>query len=175
MNEPNNTEHPFKVTDSSGLPSARDDSSQPASGNGMTDLELFQTTRRLLQAVESFSQGLRNRSQLALPQLVCLKTAADEGPVTATVIAHRARMSASTVVGILDELEEKQLIERKRDTRDRRLVNVTATEQGAEIVRQHALTLETGVLNALRKMSRSEQGSIVRTLRRLADHMEHPV
>ncbi|MBD3403546.1 MarR family transcriptional regulator [candidate division GN15 bacterium] len=175
MNYPNQTPNGFAVADNP--TSSTDTTTQHSHDAGQqreTDLELFQTIRRLTQALEHYSQTLRERFDLTLPQTVCLQTAAEEGPVTATVIAHRARMSASTVVGILDSLEDRKLIERVRDTQDRRLVNVSATDDGRRIMEQSPLHIEAGVLEAIRTIPRHEQAGVARSLRRLADIITNP-
>ncbi|MFH1864541.1 MAG: MarR family transcriptional regulator [Candidatus Eisenbacteria bacterium] len=68
-------------------------------------------------------------------QLFCLNTMAFEKADTATTIAGKAHLSPSTVVGILDRLEDKKLITRSRDAHDRRVVRVSLTDAGTELVR----------------------------------------
>jgi DNA-binding MarR family transcriptional regulator len=53
-----------------------------------------------------------------------------------TEIADNVDLSPSTVVGIVDRLEEKALVVRERDTKDRRVVFVKPTKAGKELVKE---------------------------------------
>ena len=54
--------------------------------------------------------------------------------MTPSWIAQHVQVSPSTVIGILDRLEAKGLIQRERDREDRRLVQVSLTEPGRGLV-----------------------------------------
>ena len=53
------------------------------------------------------------------------------GPLTMTRLATLVDVSVSNLTGIVDRLEQHGLVERVRDDRDRRLVLVRATANGA--------------------------------------------
>ena len=78
------------------------------------DLRILRALRRITRAVALHSRQLSACSHITGPQLVCLRTVIDKGPMTATAISREVHVSASTVVGILDRLEDKGLIVRER-------------------------------------------------------------
>ena len=95
---------------------------------------LFKSMRRIARAIEIHSRRLDRELELTLPQHVVLVCVRDLGEVTGRAISHEADVSPATVVGILDKLEGKGLIERYRSTRDRRIVHTRITRKGEEVL-----------------------------------------
>lgn len=93
---------------------------------------LFKSMRRLARAIELHSRRLHRELDLTLPQHVVLTCVRDLGEVTSRAVSEEADVSPATVVGILDKLEAKGLIERYRSTRDRRIVHTRITPRGQE-------------------------------------------
>jgi DNA-binding MarR family transcriptional regulator len=56
----------------------------------------------------------------------------DEGPDTQTGLAERLSIDRSAMVAVVDELEVKGLVERRRSTGDRRTVPVHVTKLGSQ-------------------------------------------
>src|SRR3546814_18452384 len=97
------------------------------------DLRILRALRRITRSVALHSRQLAACSNITAPQLICLRAVIDRGPLTATAISREIHVSASTVVGILDCLEDKGLVRRERGREDRRIVFVTATEAGIKL------------------------------------------
>src|SRR6202035_3442084 len=68
--------------------------------------------------------GLRPR------HLIALKLLSDQGPASQQALADALSLDPSNVVGLLNELEERQLITRRRDAADRRRHIVELSPQG---------------------------------------------
>lgn len=136
------------------------------------DLRILQALRQIMRATDIHSRRLKSSYKLTSPQLVCLLTIANDGPLTATKIADRIFLSASTVVGILDRLESRGLIQRVRDTEDRRLVNVSATGKGLQVAREAPSPLQDGLAQGLQKLPAEEQSTIARSLERIVELMQ---
>jgi DNA-binding MarR family transcriptional regulator len=92
--------------------------------------------------------------------------------LTATAIAKRVFLSPSTVVGILDRLEQKGLLGRERDTRDRRLVYVSATKEGRKLAENAPSPLQATFADALKGLPEQEQATIALSLERVVSLME---
>lgn len=136
------------------------------------DLQILQALRRIIRAVDIHSKKLAINYKLTAPQLICLLAITNNGSTTATQIAHQVYLSPSTVVGILDRLESKGLIKRSRDKDDRRLVNVTATEEGIQLADEAPSPLQGGLADGLASLPRLEQATIALSLKRIVDLME---
>jgi DNA-binding MarR family transcriptional regulator len=94
------------------------------------NLWIFRSLRRIMRAVDIYSRQLAAEFMITSPQLLCLQTLHDDGPLTTSALAKLIHLSNSTTVGILDRLEQKGWILRERSERDRRIVLVHITEQG---------------------------------------------
>ena len=92
---------------------------------------LLKAIRRLARAVDMQSRRIERESGLTLPQIVVLGCIRDLGAVTTTAVSVEADLSPATVVAILDRLEARGLIERRRSLVDRRVVHAALTEHGA--------------------------------------------
>lgn len=106
----------------------RDDRSSDAS------TRILYSLRRIARALDIQSRKLSTRSGVTSAQLHSLRALRRSEIDTASKIAEWVHLSPSTVVGILDRLEEKDLVRRERSTTDRRVVNVTLTGRGRKLV-----------------------------------------
>lgn len=131
------------------------------------DLRVFRAIRKMVRAIELHSRRLSTDFGVTSPQLVCLVTLAEDGPLSNSALAARVYLSPSTVVGILDRLEEKSLVRRERSTADRRVVRLSATEQGRSLVADAPSLLQKRLADAMRVLPLVEQKSIADALERV--------
>jgi len=136
------------------------------------DLQVLRSLRKIIRAADLYSKQLKSRHQITAPQLLCLLAVAEEGQLTASEIAQRIYLSASTIVGIVDRLEKKKLVKRRRDTKDRRMVNVVITSEGRKLVEKAPSPLQENLANALAELSELEQATIALSLKRIVDLLE---
>jgi DNA-binding MarR family transcriptional regulator len=106
--------------------------------------------------------GLRPR------HLIALKLLSEHGPTSQQGLAEALRLDPSNVVGLLNELEERGLITRRRDPVDRRrhIVELSAAGAGELCLAQARLSrVEDDLLSAL---SAEERATLYRLLARAA-------
>ncbi|HEX2140321.1 MAG TPA: MarR family transcriptional regulator [Woeseiaceae bacterium] len=144
----------------------------PAQGSMRYDLRILTALRRIIRSVELYSRHLSATNRITAPQLVCLLTIAARGAVTATTISREVHLSPSTVVGILDRLEEKGLVTRTRMRADRRLVQVSATPEGIALAQSAPSPLQKALAVALNRLPELEQATIALSLERIVALME---
>jgi len=147
---------------------------EPADRAVRYDLQILRALRQIIHAVDVYSRKLKTRYHITAPQLVCLTTICQNGSMTTTHIAGQVHLSPSTVVGILDRLERQGWIQRVRDSRDRRVVNVTVTEEGRRLVDNAPSLLQDRLADALQRLPDLEQATIALSVRRIADLMDVP-
>ncbi len=128
--------------------------------------------RRIVHAVDLHSRQLIQRCSVTAPQLVCLHTLAEEGTLTSRRLAEEVHVNPSTLVGILDRLERKGLVERQRGQRDRRSVFLSLTEQGRGFVQESPSPLQATLMVKLKQMEQAEQERLASTLEEVVELME---
>jgi MarR family transcriptional regulator, lower aerobic nicotinate degradation pathway regulator len=105
--------------------------------------------------------GLRQRHVVALSYL------RGHGPTAQQQLADRLRMDASSMVCLLNELEENELIVRHRDRADRRRGIVELLPQGELALREVDRALQVVEDEVLTRLESSERGTLRRLLAKL--------
>jgi len=136
------------------------------------DLRVLQALRQIIRAVDLHSRQLLGQHKVTGPQLITLLTVEKYEPVTASAIANNIYLSPSTVIGILDRLEIKGLIRRDRDLKDRRLVQVSLTEQGKALASNAPSPLQDTLAEAMGKLPETELVVIAESLERIVGLMQ---
>lgn len=136
------------------------------------DLWIFRSLRRIMRAVDIHSRKLASEFMVTGPQLLCLQTLHEDGPLTTSALAKLVHLSNSTVVGILDRLEQKGWVERTRHPGDRRVVVITMTLSGEEFLAQAPGLLQDRLATGLRNLPEKEQLAIAQALETVVELLE---
>ena len=100
----------------------------------MFDLECcvtFITNQASKTLADSFSERLRPFG-VTRTQWVALYRLGQMGPVSQSVLAAEMNVQASSLTRLLDRMEREDLVARRRDDSDRRVVFVRLTKTGAD-------------------------------------------
>ncbi|MDD2366204.1 MAG: MarR family winged helix-turn-helix transcriptional regulator [Desulfuromonadaceae bacterium] len=144
----------------------------PQIPEGNNELRIFQSLRRIIRAIELHSHKLNTGYQITGPQLGCLLAIKDNGPLTITRLSNIVFLSPSTVVGIVDRLDEKGLVSRIRSIKDRRQVQICLTEAGNHLAVTAPSPLQEKLSGGLKSLPPSELVSITAALDKLVNLME---
>ncbi|QEL56670.1 MarR family winged helix-turn-helix transcriptional regulator [Chromobacterium paludis] len=136
------------------------------------DLRILKALRRIIRSAEQHSKALLDKHNVTAPQLICLRELVAEGAQPVLALAERVGMSASTVVGIVDRLEQRQLVTRRRDQEDRRLVWIAPTELGNALANSDASPLQYQLALSLAQLPLDEQLTIAASLERVVALMD---
>jgi DNA-binding MarR family transcriptional regulator len=104
---------------------------------------------------------------LTPPQFYVLATIGYAGGLPFGEIGAKMMVTVSNLTGIVDRLEEKKLVSRKRDERDRRVVRVVLTEKGAKLYKSTIPLFEksiSAIFAALDKIQQKELSALLRKL-----------
>ena len=134
--------------------------------------EVLSAIRRVIRAVDLHSRKLHERCGLTGPQLVALHEVVRLENASAGALARAINLSQSTVTGILDRLEKRQLISRERSGTDRRTVTVSITPTGLAVLEKAPSLLQERFCNEFQKLEEWEQTQMLATLQRLASMMQ---
>lgn len=136
------------------------------------DLRVLSAIRRIIRSVGFYSKRLASAHGVTVPQLICLTKITQAGSITIKGLAETVYLSPSTLVGIVDRLEDAGLASRERSRTDRRLVAIRATPKGVRLVAEAPSPLQDKLLQALGRLSDLEQLAIAVSLERVVDLME---
>jgi DNA-binding MarR family transcriptional regulator len=104
---------------------------------------------------------------LTPPQFYVLATIGYAGGLPFGEIGAKMMVTVSNLTGIVDRLEEKKLVSRKRDETDRRVVHVVLTERGVKLYKNTIPLFEKSIsqiFSALDKPAQKELSVLLRKL-----------
>ena len=139
--------------------------------------ETVNNLKRLFQAVNKQSRNVVCDAGLTGSQVWAIQVLAGEPEniMTVSALARRMHVNASTVVRTLDGLEVKGIVQRVRSLNDRRIVHVSLTEQGREIIRNSPDVAHNLLVSSLRKLSENKLYAIASGLTQVLAAIEaHP-
>jgi len=145
---------------------------QPEPPSLAVDEAVMQALRRIGRAIELHSHSLASRYGLTVPQLAVLKELGAADGRSIGELTRAVHLSQATVTGILDRLQRRGLIQRRRGEADKRKVHVWLTEAGREALRQSPPLLHENFLEALGRLRDWEQTQILSALQRVVAMME---
>ncbi|HEQ98340.1 MAG TPA: MarR family transcriptional regulator [candidate division Zixibacteria bacterium] len=124
--------------------------------------------RRIMRAIDLHSRRLVQDYSLTGPQLLLLQSIMKNRETSLGELAKTASLSNATVTGIIDRLERRGLVERRRGSRDRRQVFVRGTESARKILENAPPLLQEKFLAEFSNLDESEKTQILNSLNRIA-------
>jgi DNA-binding MarR family transcriptional regulator len=104
---------------------------------------------------------------LRLPHFAVLTALSDFGPLPQHELADRLAINRSHLVGYLDDIEQRGLVQRERDPQDRRRQHVALTPAGRTRLRRlHDVALRSQA-EFLRALTEHERQTLITLLRRV--------
>ncbi|SHO48133.1 DNA-binding transcriptional regulator, MarR family [Desulfopila aestuarii DSM 18488] len=127
--------------------------------------------RRIIQAIDLHSRQLVRQHGITTPQLIILKQIHDNQPITVSKVAKQISLKQATVTDILNRLEKKGLVQREKDTGDRRQVLVKETDAGKRLLDAAPSPLQETFLNKFENLEEWQKHMILSSLQLLGTLM----
>ncbi|WP_454785673.1 MarR family winged helix-turn-helix transcriptional regulator [Legionella sp. WA2024007413] len=125
--------------------------------------------RKIMQEMDFHSRRLNKCYGLTVPQIICLYEIYENGIMTLSTLSKKVYLSMSTLVGVIDRLEEKGLIHRTRDSKDRRIIYIDITEKGKDFVHASPYLLHNRLSENLRSLDEQEQITLANSINLLVN------
>ena len=119
-----------------------------------------------LQSHKKLDDDLR-KVGLTPPQFYVLATIGYAGGLPFGEIGAKMMVTVSNLTGIVDRLEEKKLVLRKRDEHDRRVVHVVLTDKGAKLYTSTVPLFEKSAAEIFSALDAGQQKELSSLLRKL--------
>jgi DNA-binding MarR family transcriptional regulator len=139
--------------------------------NSISDAVLI-ALRQIIRAIDLRSKSLVKQFGLTGPQLLILQEIARAEEITASELAKSISLSQATVTGILERLEKRTLITRRRSNSDRRRVKVSATPTGRQLLEAAPPLMQESFVEQFDRLQNWEQHMILSSLQRLVAMMD---
>lgn len=140
----------------------------------MADIhEVLSSLRRVIRAADIHSKQLTKTVGLTSPQLLLLqaiKNTAENS--TIGNLAKKISLSQATVTSIIDRLESRNLVTRKRSQTDKRYIWLYLTDEGEKVLSRAPTPLQEHFVQRFSKLDDWEQNMILSSLQRLALMMD---
>lgn len=124
--------------------------------------------RQIIRATDMHSKNVMRRYGLTIPQLVVLRAIDNTSNVTVRTISEHVSLSQATVTTILNRLEQRGLVIRKRSADDRRIVHTVLTDAARRIIETSPPLLHEDFVRRFEALEEWEQSSILSALQRVA-------
>jgi DNA-binding MarR family transcriptional regulator len=124
--------------------------------------------RQIIRFALVFAASSWARLDLTLAQLKVLLLVASRGGASVGWLAKHIGVTNPNMTGILDRLEDRDLIQRVRQQQDRRMVRIEVTEGGDELLRSLAAGSKPLLTTALSSLTPREQQALGKGLRALS-------
>ncbi|MGH8282805.1 MAG: MarR family winged helix-turn-helix transcriptional regulator [Gammaproteobacteria bacterium] len=131
--------------------------------------DILLALRRIMRSMDISSRQLISERGITTPQLICLQSLQEQGPMTTGKLARAISLSSATVTGILDRLERRGLVTRERRPEDKRRVVVAVTAMGVAAAETAPSHLAKRFTTALARLPEDDRGEILRVIQYLAD------
>ncbi|PYP21536.1 MAG: MarR family transcriptional regulator [Gemmatimonadetes bacterium] len=135
-------------------------------------MDIVQGLRRIVKALQSYSQDVRNAYGLTGPQLWALKTLQRNGRMSTGRLAAALAVHQSSASILIDRLDKRGLVRRSRGRLDHRFVNLELTKRGAALAADAPEAAQGRLLHALEAMPPGEVRKIKHAVDRLVQAME---
>jgi len=141
------------------------------SNHNTTD-KVLSALRRIMRAVDLHSKKLSKLYGLTGPQVLILKELTRTGELPIGQLAKNVSLSHGTVTDIIARLERKELVQRTRDSVDKRRVLAKTAGLAAEIMKTAPSLLQERFVDRFGQLQDWEQTLILSSLQRIATMME---
>ena len=112
-------------------------------------------------------EGELEKAGLTPPQFYVLATIGYAGGLPFGEIGAKMMVTVSNLTGIVDRLEEKKVVVRKRDEHDRRVVHVVLTDKGAKLYKSTIPLFEKSIAEIFSRLDKPKQKELSVLLRKL--------
>jgi DNA-binding MarR family transcriptional regulator len=138
--------------------------------------EVRQAVNRLLGADRRLrGRDLRQGNALTHAHFRALFTLTDQPELTAGALARAAELNPASVTAMVDQLESRGLVARRRDDQDRRVCWISLTPDGHRQVNELRRTWHAKLRHGFADISDQDILTAVRVIQRMADLMERVV
>lgn len=135
-------------------------------------LSFMQLLWAMTHGLESASKRMHADLGVTGPQRLVLRIVGHHGRISAGALADVLHIHPSSLTGMLQRLEQAELIRRESDPFDRRRALIELTRRGMRLNDERRGTIEASIAGALSKMSKDKVAGAKAVLKAIAASLE---
>jgi len=132
-------------------------------------MQVIMRLRQILQEMSKHSKFILENHKITVPQLICLHEVYEHGPISFGALTKIVYLNNSTITGIIDRLEKRELVRRTRISKDRRQVHVEITDQGIKFINQAPKPIKDQFVDRIISLDEEKIALILWSLEMLVD------
>jgi len=144
---------------------------RPASGTAADQL-LDELSELVVSERTAYMTHAHQRS-LSLAHMFMMAKIHGHGPMPMSKVAELIGSGLPTATGFINRMEERGLVRREHDTRDRRVVLVSLTKHGAADIAALNQARRRRLSSAINQLSARDQASLLSGIRALRSAFQH--
>jgi DNA-binding MarR family transcriptional regulator len=143
-------------------------------GTGKVDTyhQLLIALRRINKATDMDAKRLAKTTGLTTPQLLVMQAISDAASLTVGEVARAINLTVATTTSIVNGLERKGLLVKRRDLTDKRRVIVSPNNDGTRLIQEAPKTLQDLLEQRFNTLESWEQTFVLSALQRVAALMD---
>ncbi|GGM27043.1 putative HTH-type transcriptional regulator YsmB [Paraliobacillus quinghaiensis] len=104
--------------------------------NPTTIAEVERELRYISGIIKQKGREILKNYSITTPQFIALQWLLEDGDLTIGEVSNKINLAFSTTTDLIDRMEKNLLVERKRDTKDRRVVRIHLLDKGKNIIHE---------------------------------------
>lgn len=101
-----------------------------------TIAEVERELRYISGIIKQKGREILKNYPITTPQFIALQWLLEDGDLTIGEVSNKINLAFSTTTDLIDRMEKNLLVERKRDTKDRRVVRIHLLDKGKDIIQE---------------------------------------
>jgi DNA-binding MarR family transcriptional regulator len=134
--------------------------------------KIFNLFQKYVRLRAIHTKDLAKHHDISLSQLLCLQCLYENGKMSMSDIAGNTMVNVSTLTRIIDLLEKKGFLERRRRSGDRRVITIALTEKGRSVAENSPPLVHHKIVHAVNMLSESEREELFQALETLTRLVE---
>ncbi|UCZ52172.1 MarR family transcriptional regulator [Bacillus shivajii] len=134
--------------------------------------QIEKSLRMIADIVKQKGREILNEFPITPPQFVALQWLHEYGDMTIGELSNKMYLACSTTTDLIDRMEKNELVERVKDSKDRRVVRIHLLEKGATIIREVINRRQGYLQGVLENFSKEDIDFLEKNLSFLKDEMK---
>ncbi|OIJ18327.1 MarR family transcriptional regulator [Anaerobacillus alkalidiazotrophicus] len=135
-------------------------------------VHIEKSLRMIADIVKQKGREILTQFPITPPQFVALQWLHEYGDMTIGELSTKMYLACSTTTDLVDRMEKNELVERVKDTNDRRVVRIHLLNKGATIIEQVIIKRQDYLNDVLKHLSEEEVNVLEQNLSHLYQEMK---